>query len=187
MVGSVSPAAALSLSAWSVEDLEPRPGSGPESEAARQARLWKAAEAFEAILLRRLLASMRQAELGDGLLDGSHASRMAREMYDDEIANQAAEGNREGLARVIYEELARLEHDDRGRAEEQAARPPQGLPLAPASRGAAPLPLPSGASAGVPLQPRQGIELRREAPGGLPLLRPKPEVKESGQAVENSE
>ena len=51
--------------------------------------LRKAAEAFEAVILRQLMASMRQAKLGDDIL-GSSATDNFREMADARTADSLA-------------------------------------------------------------------------------------------------
>ncbi|MBE7557473.1 rod-binding protein [bacterium] len=104
-----------------------------ESPKAREARFWKVAQSFQAIFIRQLLSSMRQGELGQDLLGASHGSKMVREMHDDLVAEKVAEGDRGGLARIIYDDLVRLEVNDtdkaRARLEQKENAPRDVMPL----------------------------------------------------------
>lgn len=62
--------------------------------------LRKAAEAFEAVILRQLLASMRQAKLGDDIF-GSSATDNFREMADAKTADSMAAMRQFGIADMV--------------------------------------------------------------------------------------
>ena len=74
----------------------------PQAEKAdKRAELVNAAQAFEAVLLRQVIGSMRQAKLGDDIL-GSSASDQFRDMSDARLADSmAAEGNGFGIAKML--------------------------------------------------------------------------------------
>jgi flagellar protein FlgJ len=62
--------------------------------------LRKAAEAFEAVILRQLMASMRQAKLGDDVF-GSSATDNFREMADAKTADSIAAMRQFGIADMV--------------------------------------------------------------------------------------
>jgi len=68
------------------------------------AALDQVARQFESLFLQMMLKSMRDASLGDGLLD-SKQSEFYREMYDKQIAMQLSEQQGIGLADVIKRQL----------------------------------------------------------------------------------
>ena len=66
--------------------------------------LRKAAEAFEAVILRQLMASMRQAKLGDDIF-GSSATDNFREMADARTADSMAALRQFGIADMVEAQL----------------------------------------------------------------------------------
>ena len=62
------------------------------------------ARQFESLLIHQMLKSMRQANLGEGLLD-SDQSLFYRDMYDQQLAIHLAESGGFGLAEVIKRQL----------------------------------------------------------------------------------
>ena len=64
------------------------------------AALRKAAEAFEAVILRQMLASMRQTKLGDDIF-GSSATDTFREMGDARMADSIAAMRQFGIADMV--------------------------------------------------------------------------------------
>ena len=66
--------------------------------------LRKAAEAFEAVILRQLMASMRQAKLGDDVL-GSSATDNFREMADARTAESIAATRQFGIADMVEQQF----------------------------------------------------------------------------------
>ncbi len=73
--------------------------------AADRAQLAKAAQQFEAIMVRQMLASARKAGFGDALLRSS-AGDTFREQLDARFADVAAEKGALGLAKQIEAQLA---------------------------------------------------------------------------------
>ena len=66
--------------------------------------LRKAAVAFEALLLRQLIGTMRQGSLGEDIF-GSSASATYREMADARTADALAERGAFGIAALIERQL----------------------------------------------------------------------------------
>jgi len=66
-------------------------------------KLQAAAEGFEAIMLRQLLGSARQASLGDGVFDSS-ASDQFREMADAKTADALAHKGVFGIADLLMKQ-----------------------------------------------------------------------------------
>jgi flagellar protein FlgJ len=67
--------------------------------------LKKVAQQFEAIFVRQMMASMRQAKLVDDPLDSS-ATDNFRELADARTADAIASGGHIGLAQMIERQLA---------------------------------------------------------------------------------
>lgn len=67
--------------------------------------LKKVAEQFEAVFVRQMIASMRQAKLVDDPLDSS-ATDNFRELADARTADSIATGGHLGLAEMIERQLA---------------------------------------------------------------------------------
>lgn len=74
---------------------------------ATRAKLHGAAKEFEAIFVRQMLSSARQAGFGDQLF-GSGAVDTFREMQDGKIADLVAQNGTLGLAKQIEAHMARL-------------------------------------------------------------------------------
>lgn len=89
---SVKPVASAPLVRTSV----PTPARDPE--------LRKAAEAFEAVILRQMLATMRKAKLGDDIM-GSGATDNFREMADARLADNIAGLRQFGIANLVEKQL----------------------------------------------------------------------------------
>jgi flagellar protein FlgJ len=81
-------------------------GPGPASATAEREALAKAAKAFEAIFMRQLLGSMRQASLGEGIAD-SGAVDQFREMADARMAEGLADQGNLGIANLLLRQLER--------------------------------------------------------------------------------
>jgi len=69
--------------------------------------LRKAAEQFEAVILRQLLASMRQAKLGDDMM-GSSATDNFRELADANLADNMSSLGQFGIAKLVEAQMAKL-------------------------------------------------------------------------------
>ena len=74
-----------------------------KAAAAANPALAKAAHAFEAVFLRQMIGSMRQAKLGDELF-GSSASDQFRDMSDARLADDMA--GKFGIAAMLTKQLA---------------------------------------------------------------------------------
>jgi flagellar protein FlgJ len=70
-------------------------------------RLGVAAQQFEAILVRQMLAAARSADFGGDELFGGEGEQTFREMRDAEFARVASETGAIGLAAQIEAQLAR--------------------------------------------------------------------------------
>ncbi|MEE9494047.1 MAG: flagellar assembly peptidoglycan hydrolase FlgJ [Gammaproteobacteria bacterium] len=73
--------------------------------------LREVAEQFEGLFLQMMLKSMRNASLGDGLLDSTH-SKTYQDLYDKEIATEISKGQGLGLADVLVQQLSRMQSVD---------------------------------------------------------------------------
>lgn len=71
---------------------------------ARDPQLRKAAEAFEAVILRQMLATMRKAKLGEDIM-GSSATDNFREMADARLADNIAGLRQFGIADLVEKQL----------------------------------------------------------------------------------
>lgn len=80
------------------------PTPTPAAAGGGDGSLRKAAEAFEAVILRQLMASMRQAKLGDDIF-GSSASDNFREMADARTADSMASLRQFGIADMVEAQL----------------------------------------------------------------------------------
>lgn len=65
-----------------------------------EAKLRKAAQAFEAVFLRQMIGSMRTASLGEGLVDSS-ATEQFRDMSDAKLADSMAAKGALGIADLL--------------------------------------------------------------------------------------
>jgi flagellar protein FlgJ len=77
------------------------PNTGTPAE---QKKLKAAAQQFEAVFLRQMIASMRQASPGDGLFDSS-ASDQFRDMADARVADDMATKGGLGIAEMLIRHL----------------------------------------------------------------------------------
>lgn len=78
----------------------PAASAAPAGAGSGDAGLRKAAESFEAVILRQLLSSMRQAKLGDDIF-GSSATDNFREMADAKTADSIASMRQFGIADMV--------------------------------------------------------------------------------------
>ena len=76
----------------------------PITPAKPDAELRKAAEAFEAVILRQLIGSMRQAKLADEMF-GSNATSQFRELADARTAESMATMHQFGIAALVEKQL----------------------------------------------------------------------------------
>jgi flagellar protein FlgJ len=79
------------------------PAASPE-----MAKLKKAAHAFEAVFIRQMIGSMRQASPGDGIFD-SEATKQFQDMSDAKTADNMADKGALGIADLLIKQYgARL-------------------------------------------------------------------------------
>jgi len=76
----------------------------PPRSAEERAEMARAAKAFEAIFVRQLIGSMRQASLGEDLA-GSSAVDQFRELSDARMADSLADKGGLGIAELILQQL----------------------------------------------------------------------------------
>ncbi|MFN3944652.1 MAG: rod-binding protein [Allosphingosinicella sp.] len=67
-------------------------------------QLKEAAKAFEAVFVRQMIGSMRQASLGDDLF-GSSAADQFRDMSDARLADSMAEKGSLGIAELLLKQF----------------------------------------------------------------------------------
>ena len=81
--------------------------SAPTAPAKSDRELRKAAEAFEAVILRQLIGSMRQAKLADEMF-GSNATSQFRELADARTAESMATMRQFGIAALVEKQLTQI-------------------------------------------------------------------------------
>lgn len=79
-------------------------GAPGAAKADAAAQLTKAAEAFEAVILRQMLAAARQAKLADDVF-GSGPTDNFREMADARLADSLASLKQFGIAALLEKQL----------------------------------------------------------------------------------
>jgi flagellar protein FlgJ len=77
--------------------------------------LEKAATQFEALLVGEMVKSMWATVPSEGILSGSNEEEMYRDMFNDALAQNIAEGPGLGIKRVVMEDMQRLEDRGNGR------------------------------------------------------------------------
>jgi len=111
-----------------------QPTSGISTDNSRltsSANLKKAGQQFEAVFINMMLKSMRQASLGDGLLDGKN-SETFRDMQDKQVAESMAAHQPIGIGKAMTEFLARSQ---KTLQDATATATAPGTPAAPAADG----------------------------------------------------
>ena len=86
----------------------PGSGSAASGEGDVKAKLSQTAQAFEAVILRQMLAAARQAKLADDVF-GSGASDNFREMADARLADSLAAMKQFGIASLLEQQLGRTD------------------------------------------------------------------------------
>ena len=84
------------------------PFATPAAGGSQRERLTEAAQQFEAIFLRQMLAAARNADFGGGDLFGGQGEETFREMRDARFAEIAAGTGAMGMAASIEAQLARF-------------------------------------------------------------------------------
>ena len=107
----------------------------PSKADADKAKLKTAAQQFEAVFLRQMIGSMRQASLGDGMFD-SEATQQFQDMADSKTADAMSQKGVLHLADVIEKQLgATVAKQDGVATTATAARPADVTSLATAKAG----------------------------------------------------
>lgn len=89
----------------------PAPGVPAAADATR-AGIASAAEQFEAVIIRQMLAAMRQARLSEDFL-GSQATDNFRELADARLADSIAAQRRFGVASLVEAQLGKSQGEQR--------------------------------------------------------------------------
>lgn len=92
------------------------PATGGEANTPRRQELRQAAQAFEAVFIRQLIGSMRNAKLADDMF-GSQATEQFRDMADARLADSMSQQGTFGIADLL---TAQFERQQRGAAPAQA-------------------------------------------------------------------
>lgn len=91
-----------------IAPLSSQPPAPAQPDAGRE-KLAAAAKAFEAVFLRQVIGSMRQADLGDDILGGGNAAEQFRDMQDARLADEMAEaGGGFGIAELLLKQFEGL-------------------------------------------------------------------------------
>ena len=77
--------------------------------AAREAKLQKACQGFEAIFINTILQEMRKSIPDDGLLPTSNATRTWQQLFDNQLAETLASRQEMGVAKMLYQQLQEME------------------------------------------------------------------------------
>lgn len=84
-----------------------QPAHAPDAaNVQREAQLRQAAEAFEAVFLRQVIGSMRQARLAEDVF-GSSATDQFRDMADSRLADDMADRGSFGIAELLLQQFGR--------------------------------------------------------------------------------
>lgn len=74
--------------------------------AAKHKQMQQAAQAFEAVFLRQMIGSMRQAKLtDDDLLDGGSAADQFRDMSDANLADSMSKSGSYGISAMLLKQF----------------------------------------------------------------------------------
>ena len=68
-------------------------------------KLRRACADFEALLLNKLVSSMRESVPQGGLFEKSFGEKMFQSMHDEELSRQMASGRGTGLGELLYQKL----------------------------------------------------------------------------------
>ncbi|MEA3547863.1 MAG: rod-binding protein [Thermodesulfobacteriota bacterium] len=75
------------------------------STGAENKKLRQACADFEALLLNKLVSSMRESVPEGGLFEKSFGEKMFQSMHDEELSRQMANGRGTGLGELLYQKL----------------------------------------------------------------------------------
>ena len=82
------------------------PATGGEANTQRRQELRQAAQAFEAVFIRQLIGSMRNARLADDMF-GSQATGQFRDMADARLADSMSQQGTFGIAELLTAQFER--------------------------------------------------------------------------------
>jgi flagellar protein FlgJ len=82
------------------------PATGGEANTQRRQELRQAAQAFEAVFIRQLIGSMRNARLADDMF-GSQATEQFRDMADARLADSMSQQGTFGIAELLTAQFER--------------------------------------------------------------------------------
>ena len=82
------------------------PATGGEANAQRRQELRQAAQAFEAVFIRQLIGSMRNARLAEDMF-GSQATEQFRDMADARLADSMSQQGTFGIADLLTAQFER--------------------------------------------------------------------------------
>ena len=148
---------ALAADARSLNALKLQAGSSPES-------IKEAAKQFEALFMRELIKSMREATMKSGLLD-SPGGDLSADLLDQQFAVQMS-GQPGGLSDLIAKQLSRQMAPASADAASKSAVPPNALPTT-VPLSALPAPVPSASQTGF-VQRHSDAAARVEKTSGIP-------------------
>ena len=76
------------------------------ADTVKEAKLHKACEDFEAIMIKQLQTTMRKSIPEGGIFDGGYAKDMFQNMQDDELAKKMASSGGMGIGEVLYNQIS---------------------------------------------------------------------------------
>ena len=82
------------------------PATGGDGNTQRRQELRQAAQAFEAVFIRQLIGSMRNARLADEMF-GSQATEQFRDMADARLADSMSQQGTFGIAEMLTAQFER--------------------------------------------------------------------------------
>lgn len=88
-----------------IESVKTTTGALADPNASQTAKLKAVAKQFEAVFLRQMIGSMRQAKLSDDIM-GSDATDQFREMQDSHVADDLAGKGALGIADMLVKQFA---------------------------------------------------------------------------------
>ena len=97
------------------------PATGGEANTQRRQELRQAAQAFEAVFIRQLIGSMRNAKLADDMF-GSQATEQFRDMADARLAESMSQQGTFGIADMLSAQFERRLGAQPARAAAQAGQ-----------------------------------------------------------------
>lgn len=88
-----------------IESVKTTTGALADPKASQTEKLKAVAKQFEAVFLRQMIGSMRQAKLSDDIM-GSDATDQFREMQDSHVADDLASKGALGIADMLVKQFA---------------------------------------------------------------------------------